>query len=139
PMLCVHINLASSVTGVSGPTHSTPLCIASFTFMRTSLLDLVHGFFQGKYLTCHPLNRVGRWSNSGGSMSRHLQCTKPCLLYTRKQTFAVQLGMSALGQKQTCAAQPRDLKRSGLELVRKISAASFLSQLRAPVHASCST
>src|SRR5215468_1121648 len=57
--------------------------------------------FRGKYLTCQPLNRVGRWSNSGGSMSRHLQCTKPCLLYTRKQTFAVQLGMSALGQKRT--------------------------------------
>ena len=37
PMLRVHINLASSVIGVSGATHSTPLCIASLTFMRTSL------------------------------------------------------------------------------------------------------
>src|SRR5262245_46297882 len=33
PMSCSHINFASSVTGVSGLTQSTPLCIASFTFM----------------------------------------------------------------------------------------------------------
>src|SRR5262249_46922830 len=29
PMSCLSINLASSVTGVSGPTQSTPLCITS--------------------------------------------------------------------------------------------------------------
>src|SRR5262249_10728870 len=33
PISCLHINFASSTTGVSGPTHSTPLCIASLTFM----------------------------------------------------------------------------------------------------------
>src|SRR5262245_4718270 len=33
PMSCSRINFASSVTGVSGLTQSTPLCIASLTFM----------------------------------------------------------------------------------------------------------
>src|SRR5581483_4293567 len=33
PISCSRISLASSVTDVSGPTHSTPLCIASLTFM----------------------------------------------------------------------------------------------------------
>src|SRR5579862_3440586 len=33
PMSCAFISLASSVTGVSGATQSTPLCITSFTFM----------------------------------------------------------------------------------------------------------
>jgi len=33
--------------------------------------------------------------------SRHMQCTTACPLYTRKRTFAVQLGMFALGQKRT--------------------------------------
>src|SRR5262249_61561111 len=33
--------------------------------------------------------------------SRHFHCTSPCLLYPQKQTYAVQLGMSALGQKRT--------------------------------------
>ena len=32
-MSCSRINFASSVTGVSGLTQSTPLCIASLTFM----------------------------------------------------------------------------------------------------------
>src|SRR6516164_2569610 len=30
--------------------------------------------------------------------SRHLHCNRPCPLYPRKRTCAVQLGMSALGQ-----------------------------------------
>ena len=33
--------------------------------------------------------------------SRHVQCKTPCPLYPRKQTCAVQLGMSALAQKRT--------------------------------------
>jgi len=33
PISCSHISLAISVTGVSGLTQSTPLCIASLTFM----------------------------------------------------------------------------------------------------------
>ena len=41
--------------------------------------------------------------------SRHLQCNRPCPLYPRKQTCAVQLGMSALGQKPTSAIRSRDL------------------------------
>src|SRR5262245_33087125 len=32
PTSCLHINFARSVTGVSGPTQSTPLCITSLTF-----------------------------------------------------------------------------------------------------------
>ena len=32
PMSCLRINFASSMTGVSGPAHSTPLCIATWTF-----------------------------------------------------------------------------------------------------------
>jgi hypothetical protein len=37
PMSCSRINFASSVTGVSGLTQSTPLCIASLTFMEDLL------------------------------------------------------------------------------------------------------
>src|SRR6516162_4722861 len=33
PMSCLSINFARPVTGVSGPTQSTPLCITSLTFM----------------------------------------------------------------------------------------------------------
>src|SRR5439155_14359247 len=33
PMSCSRINFASSLTGVSGLTQSTPLCMASLTFM----------------------------------------------------------------------------------------------------------
>src|SRR5262249_29311429 len=33
--------------------------------------------------------------------SRHMQCTTACPLYPRKRTCAVQLAMSALGQKRT--------------------------------------
>src|SRR5262249_18418505 len=33
--------------------------------------------------------------------SRHLQRKKACPLYPRKRTYAVQLGMSARGQKRT--------------------------------------
>src|SRR5262245_35713019 len=40
PMSCSRINFASSATGVSGLTQSTPLCIASLTFMA----DLRCGF-----------------------------------------------------------------------------------------------
>ncbi len=36
-------------------------------------------------------------------ISRHLHRNKSCLLYPRKRTCAVQLGMSALGQKRTHA------------------------------------
>jgi hypothetical protein len=36
-------------------------------------------------------------------ISRHVQCTNPCPLYSQKQTCAVQLGMSAMGQKRTSA------------------------------------
>ena len=36
-MSCSRINFASSITGVSGLTQSTPLCIASLTFMTVSL------------------------------------------------------------------------------------------------------
>src|SRR5262245_24467912 len=39
PISCSRINFASSVIGVSGPTQSTPLCIASLTFM----VDLLCG------------------------------------------------------------------------------------------------
>jgi hypothetical protein len=34
--------------------------------------------------------------------------TRSCLLYPRKRTCAVQLGMSALGQKRTHAVQQKD-------------------------------
>src|SRR4029450_2662466 len=33
PISCCRINFARSMTGVSGSTQSTPLCIASLTFM----------------------------------------------------------------------------------------------------------
>src|SRR5262249_57271593 len=46
--------------------------------------------------------RLPLWVNSG-----HLQCKKACPLYPRKQTCAVQLDMSALGQKRTHAAQQK--------------------------------
>ena len=32
--------------------------------------------------------------------SRHLHCNRPCPLYPQKRTCAVQLGMSAMGQKR---------------------------------------
>jgi len=41
------------------------------------------------------VKRCPLWVNS-----RHLQCINPCPLYPRKQTCAVQLGMSALGHTQ---------------------------------------
>src|SRR5215471_9945772 len=34
-------------------------------------------------------------------ISRHMQCKKPCPLYTQERTCAAQRAMSALGQKQT--------------------------------------
>src|SRR5215472_19230649 len=34
-------------------------------------------------------------------ISRHVHCKRPCPLYPRKRTCAVQLEMSALGHKQT--------------------------------------
>src|SRR5262245_37301426 len=40
PMSCSRINLASSVTGVSGLTQSTPLCITSLTFMADSVAEV---------------------------------------------------------------------------------------------------
>src|SRR5262249_31674837 len=33
--------------------------------------------------------------------SKRMQCNRPCPLYPRKQTCAVQKGMSAMGQKRT--------------------------------------
>ena len=36
-MSCWRMSFAISVSGVSGPTHSTPLCITSLTFMADLL------------------------------------------------------------------------------------------------------
>src|SRR5262245_14314611 len=37
--------------------------------------------------------------------SRHMQCKTPCPVYPRERTCAVQLGMSALGQKRTSSVE----------------------------------
>src|SRR5262249_47756398 len=54
PISCSHINFASSVTGVSGPTQSTPLCIASLTFMA----DLRRGGLFGYRIGLHPYSTI---------------------------------------------------------------------------------
>src|SRR5262249_54276799 len=36
---------------------------------------------------------------------KHVQCNGACPLHPRKRTFAVQTGMSAMGQQRTCAVQ----------------------------------
>jgi hypothetical protein len=48
--------------------------------------------------------------------SRHMQCKTPCPLYPQKRTCAVQLGMSALGQKRTSQLLLDQLVSSDLQL-----------------------
>src|SRR5262245_56322351 len=48
PISCSHINLASSTTGVSGLTQSTPLCIASLTFIADLLAGYADQLFGAK-------------------------------------------------------------------------------------------
>jgi hypothetical protein len=52
----------------------------------------------------------GRWQCPLWVKSRHLQCANRCPLYPQKRTCAVQLAMSALGQKRTWAG-PRIVER----------------------------
>src|SRR5262249_41003516 len=58
--------------------------------------------------TLASLGKFGTATHSNGEkecphwvISGHMQCTNPCPLYPRKRTCAVQLGMSAMGQKRT--------------------------------------
>src|SRR5262245_28820261 len=53
----------------------------------------------GQKRTCAPHQRMSALPTTAKADSRK----RSCLLYPRKRTCAVQLGMSALGQKQTLA------------------------------------
>src|SRR5262245_59717806 len=53
-------------------------------------------------------------------ISGHMQCKTACPLYPQKRTCAVQLGMSALGQKQTSVRAGRRASKS--EDARKVLA-----------------
>src|SRR6516162_7396641 len=66
PMSCSRINLASSVTGVSGLTQSTPLCITSLTFMADSVAEVC---VSAPVPSALPLyNRLGPQETNGGSV-----------------------------------------------------------------------
>src|SRR5262245_17284638 len=66
PMSCSRINFASSVTGVSGLTQSTPLCIASLTFMA----DLRCRFAALGEVQRRLLPPAGRLYNGSGALTR---------------------------------------------------------------------
>src|SRR5262249_58493211 len=69
------------------------------------IMSIVHHMV--KYLVCAERCqvRIGpNWKTSGCPLwvkSRHSRRKKSCPLYPRKRTCAVQLGMSAMGQKRT--------------------------------------
>src|SRR5215510_11613456 len=76
-MSCSRINLASSVTGVSGLTQSTPLCITSLTFMADSVAEVCVSAPVPSPLPLY--DRLGPQETNGGSVGSSLHRHNCCL------------------------------------------------------------
>src|SRR5262249_20099640 len=71
----------------------------SLAHLFRDLCWLTRDFGTGRTRTACPL-----WVKS-----RHLHCTSPCPLYPQKRTYAMQLWMSAMGQKRTSPSSKSQL------------------------------